>query len=209
MKLRNTSAGDAHEIAFVDVDTRSDLPRPPRGMRYLDFLGGTKELRCFLVPYDYPRLQFLNFSEELLDPSLLPIFEDNGIVLRQDASYAVPGFYVIGFRKQYRSLDEMPQRKFLKAFAILHRARTIMREVLNIEHIHVYYEEKPAKSCSAHFWLLPIYEEAGRDVPIIYDINLRSYLETFRFSERRGDILSANAIMREHMRDFRPASGCE
>jgi len=186
-------------MIYEDVNHRSELPIPPEGFRYLDFIGGERELRCFLVPFDMPRAQFVEECESLLDLSLQPIYKNKGICVRQDASFPIPGFYILSFLKHYRSLDEIDEVTSLRLFLILREIRKGMRTALNIPFIHLYYEEKPAKSCNVHYWLLPINVEGGEKHPIIYDLKLKEYLQKFIFSEKKEKILDYNEKMRAYL----------
>lgn len=139
---------------YFDVNNLTELPELPKGLRFFDFIGGTKELRCFVATEDMPRNQFIEEYEDSLDACLKPIYKFNGICVKQDASYALPGFYIISPTNHYRSIDEIDEITHLRLFFILREIRKAMREVLQIEHIHLYYEEKKSKSCNVHYWYM-------------------------------------------------------
>lgn len=185
-------------MEFVDIDSRSELPAIKEGHRYLDFLGGTKELRCFVIPYDMPRSHFVEKYAHLLDECLVPIYQNNGITVRQDASYPLPGFYILSFSTHFTSFDLIDELTHLRSFLLIRHLRKGMREKLHIPYIHFHYEEKPAKSCNVHYWLMPVTDE-GEGIKIIYDLDIRSYLEQFRFQNNRKKILENNQLMREYI----------
>ena len=191
-------------MKIVDVDSLADLPSPPVGYRYFDFLGGEKTFRCYLVPADTPRNEFIEQNEHLLDEVLKPIYKGNGICIRQDASYAVPGFYIVYPAVQYRSFDLMSQSEYLHMFNLVHHLRTAMRRVLGLEYVHLYYEEKSKKSCNVHIWVLPIHDIAKN--PRIYEFNLLAYLELFKLSQTRAQILDYNASLRDYFNSHPPAA---
>jgi hypothetical protein len=168
-------------------------------MRYLDFLGGPAGIRAYLVPADLPRARFIAEHPELLDPVLAPIWDQGGVVVRQDASYPVPGFYVLSFEQHYPSIDAVPLGLNLASAAILAEVRRGMREALGIAWIHLHCEEKPDPSCNVHYWLLPVWPDAAGGVPPITRLALKPYLLQFRLAERRDVILAFNDAMRRHL----------
>lgn len=181
------------KLQYYDVYALSELPSLAKGLRYFDFIGGTKELRCFIVPEETPRNEFIEKNEDLLDPCLKPIYKNQGIIVKQDASFPLPGFYIVCPTKHYRSLDEMDEVTHLRLFFILREIRRGMREVLGIEHAHVFYEEKANKSCNVHYWILPIQDIVK--YPRIYELDVKKYLEQFSFTKERDNILDFNQKM--------------
>lgn len=191
-------AEDTQIFPHVDVVNLAELPSAPEGYRYLDFIGGSKEIRCYLVPEDMPRNRFMNEFRDQLDVCLSPIYENRGIYVTQDPSFALPGFYIIAHRKQFRSLDEMDEVTHLRMLLILYEIRKGMREALNIQHVHVYYEEKANKSCNVHYWMLPIREI--QKFPRIYDFNVKEYLSQFSFLRNKSEILLCNAKLQQYLK---------
>ncbi|HCG01796.1 MAG TPA: hypothetical protein DEV93_14795 [Chloroflexi bacterium] len=189
---------DGSSIPFVDVGLLSELPDPPPGHRYLDFLGGERELRCFVVPEETPRCEFMSRNTQLLDPILEPVYQNEGVFIRQDASYAIPGFYILSLSDQYRAIDALDETTHLRTSLILQELRRGMRIALRIEYVHVYYEEKPDRSCSVHYWVLPV---DGSRASTVFRLDKRSYFGTFRLSDQRAAILRANHAMGEYFED--------
>lgn len=183
---------------YYDVNNLSELPPLLSGRRYFDFIGGSKEIRCFPAPEDKPRGEFIEENEEFLDECLHPIYKNDGICVRQDASYPVPGFYIINPIRSWRSLDIIDELTFLRLFYILREVRKGMREVLNIPYAHIYYEEKINKSCNVHFWLLPIYDIEKS--PRIYNFNILEYLTKYKLSEEKKKIIECNGKMKEYLK---------
>ncbi len=186
-------------MEYVDVYDTNELPVPKDGWRYLDFLGGEKQKRCFLVPRDYPRCDFFMEYADLLDDSLQPIYANNGIFVRQDASFAVPGLYIISYDKQYSAFDYVDDVLLLRTFFIIKKIREGMRTRLGINYIHMYYEEKIEKSCNVHYWLMPLYQP---DTPIIFKIKIMEYLRSFDFAEERERINKYNRIMMDYFEEI-------
>lgn len=181
------------DIDFIDVDDLRELPKAPSGLRYLDFIGGSKELRCFLLPITFSRAEFLKKYETILDECLVPILSWDGIVVRQDTSFAMPGFYIAGLPEEYRFIDDLEEQKSCQLAKVFLKVRRAMRECLNVEQLHFRCEEKPA--CALHYWFLPI---GAKFVPqsIIDSGLVRDYLSRFTFSKNKAAIQNANTLMR-------------
>ncbi|MDD3182300.1 MAG: hypothetical protein PHD48_05815 [Alphaproteobacteria bacterium] len=190
---------NAPAIKCLEVKSLSELPQPPDGYRYFDFIGGSKGLKCFLVPKDTPRGKFMNDIEPQLDECLMPIYKKNGICVRQDASFALPGFYIVNPIEHYRSMDEIGEVDNLRLALIVREIRKGMREALGIKHIHMYYEEKANKACNVHYWLMPIVDIVK--YPTIAHVRPMEYLKQFSIADHRETILEYNEKMRSYIRD--------
>jgi hypothetical protein len=186
-------------VEYIDVDRKEDLPAAPEGRRYLDFLGGTRQLRCYLVPADMPRIRFMRSFGEF-DECLTPLFHHAGVVVQQDASYALPGFFVVSFDQHHRALDSVDEVGCVLSAVVIREARIGMRVELGISNIHLYYEEKIDKSCHVHYWMVPVPGHMGDQSTTITRLDLRSYLTQFRFQEQRDTILRYNERMREYFK---------
>jgi len=187
-------------VEIIDVRDLWERPRPPAGTRYLDFIGGEKEIRCFLVPDSLPRIVFMEEHPELLDRAIQPIYESDVLNVRQDSSYALPGFYIVGLRAPVAALDRLPVQLHLRMSLVLYEVRVAMRSLLGIDLIHLHYEERPEPSCTVHYWLMPILpDRCGRPF-VITHLNLLAYVNQFRFTETRDRIYEYNERMREHLR---------
>jgi diadenosine tetraphosphate (Ap4A) HIT family hydrolase len=186
-------------VRYIDVYEKSELEPAPGGYRYLDFLGGTKNLRCYLVPEHTPRIDFFIAHEDLLDESLQPIYVSENVIVRQDASYALPGFYIVSPTRHFRAIDEMSEKIHLAAQLVVYRVRSAMRSVLGVREIHLHYEEKPDPSTNVHYWLMPMRYGLATPGTAIARLNIKSYLRQFTFAEERENILCANQLMREHL----------
>ncbi|WP_369393001.1 hypothetical protein AB5J72_39565 [Streptomyces sp. CG1] len=190
-------------MQFVDVFDRQEIPTPPNGHRYLEFLGGDRQLRCYLVPKGMPRNRFMNEYGSLLDESLAPIYDHKGVTVRQDASYALPGFYIVALHRQYRALDEMDEKTHLRLFFVLREVRAGLRAALGVEHVHLYYEEKPDETSSVHYWVMPAQQDAEVPATVIMRLNLKDYLRQFRFAAQRPAIIEHNNAMRAYFQETR------
>ena len=184
---------------YFDIADSLELKPEPKGCRYFDCIGGTKEKRYYIAPENISRGELLEKYEHLLDECILPVYKHNGICVRQDPSFPIPGFYIISPVDHYPALDKMDFVLHSRLFFILYKIRSIMRIELNIQHINIYYEEKPKRSCNVHFILLPIYLEP---YPRLYDLNLNEYLfqYEFLFSKYKKSILEHNHKMKNYIK---------
>lgn len=188
-------------MKYYDVSNLNELPEIKKGYRYLDFLGGTKQFRCYVVSKDLPRCLFMEKHREELDEILLPIYIDEDICISQDASYALPGFYIISFRKHYKNITEITPELYLKINYWVYQIRLAMKELLKIRYANIYYEEKSSNSANVHYWVMPIVDEI--DVPKLHYINLKDYLEKFKLEENREKIKEYNKLMKKYIDDMK------
>jgi diadenosine tetraphosphate (Ap4A) HIT family hydrolase len=184
---------------YCDVTDLAELPLLPRGWRYFDFIGGTKEFRCFVAPEDMPRNKFMADNEERFDECLKHVYKNNGIIVKQDASFALPGFYIVSHLHHYHSLDEFDEVTHLRMFFILREIRKGMRERLGIQNIHIYYEERAVVSHNVHYWLVPITDIEKH--PRLYNFDVKKYLDQFLFSQNRDRIMQCNNLMKKYIQD--------
>lgn len=185
---------------YVDVYELSELPKLSGNYRYMDFLGGTKQFRCYVVPKELPRCLFMEKYREKLDEILQPIYIDEDICISQDASYALPGFYIVSFRKHYININDLDMRMFIKLSCWTKEIRSAMKIALNIDYVNIYYEEKTAKSANVHYWLMPI-ETINGEVPKLHFFPLKMYLEKFSLKDNYRKIKKYNNIMRKYIED--------
>jgi diadenosine tetraphosphate (Ap4A) HIT family hydrolase len=184
---------------YIDVDKFDELPKPKPGTRFLDFLGGTKSLRCFVVPEELPRGLFLEENESLLDRCLHPIYKNKGICVRQDPSYPVPGFYIVSTSAHFNSIDHVDPVLNLRIFFTIHTIRKAMRNVLGFNHVNIIYQEKLHKSSDVHYWLLPMHDLTPSQR--ILNTDLQSYLNSFNFHQEKSYILKLNSSLRDFLKN--------
>lgn len=185
---------------YIDVSNISELPVPPAGMRYFDFIGGEKEVRCFLAPENMSRGTFMDENKSLLGEALQPIYEHNGVLVSQDTSCPLPGFYIVSPTQHFRSMDKVGEDIHLRLAFIMRHVRKAMREVLGIEYVHVLYEEKAKKGCHVHYWMMPIVDIEKN--PRLDDIDINAYMQSFSYKENKDKICEFNTKMREHFKEL-------
>ena len=188
-----------NDLKYLDVNDLSELPSLPKGLRYFDFIGGLKEFRCYIVSENMARSRFMGKYEELLDECLKPIYKNEGIIVKQDASFGLPGFYIVSFLKHYGSLDEIDEVTYLRAQLIVREIRKGMRERLGIQFTHIYYEEKKGISVNVHYWIVPVDVER---YPRLYKFDVKEYLDQFLYSQNKEKILKFNKMMKEYLKEI-------
>ncbi|MFD8479012.1 hypothetical protein [Kitasatospora sp. NPDC059673] len=165
---------------------KPNLPDPPTGYRYLDFLGGASRL----VQENVCRGCFMNLTERHLPDILAPVYDDGVITVRQDAEWAVPGFMVVGVRPHIGALDEMDLPLVERLARVTHFVRRAMRERLGLTAVQMYQEEKLDRP-HFHLWMLPLWPAtmAAHDInPRIYESNIARYLTLFTLDSHEPEI---------------------
>jgi len=190
---------------YIDVANKNDLPAAPPGFRYLDFLGGTSRLRCYLVPEATPRNLFLDTATDF-DECHTPVYDHAGVVVRQDSSYALPGFYIVSFRHQYRAIDAIDLSMSLRAGLVIQDVRRAMRQELAIKYVHLHCEEKADESCNVHYWIMPVASEPGDKSTALTRLDIKKYLQTFDFQMTRDTIIDFNVRMRRRLQVLNTAT---
>lgn len=192
---------EAEEV--LEVFDEGELPTAPKGKKYFVCIGGTKNFQCFLSDSSVSRGEFILTHEDEVDDCLKPVYSDSQIIVRQDAKYAIPGFYIVSPKSShYRSIDEMPQDLFEKCMFM---ARDIKRGLMTLgfDRTHVYNDEKYNSPASVHFWVLPLHDGFIKEHhlnPTIYSKDIWTYLDIFpRYSETRPQILEFNERMKHYL----------
>ncbi len=179
---------------YIDVQSLKELPALQNAdMRYIEFIGGTKNYRCYIVPRTLARVEFIVDNMEDLDELVKPIFIDNDIFIAQDAANAIPGFYVISLKKHFNYLYEINLDLAHKIMTAIYYTRKALTEILNISLVNIYYGEKNNTSSCVHFWLVPIYLDLfdKNNMPWkIENHNLREYFDLFTVSDETSNLIS-------------------
>jgi diadenosine tetraphosphate (Ap4A) HIT family hydrolase len=178
-----------NKLKYIDANERTDFPKAPKGLRYVFFYGGTKNYRGYLVPEDLSRADFMEQYPECVPEQNLPIYENNGIILRADPKFPCPGFYILSLKKTYTAFDLLDDITFLRFSFILKKAKEGMREVLGINYAHLLSNEKSDPYVNVHFWLVPV---DGTTSPDLLDFDVKGYLNSFVPQNEINKILDYN-----------------
>ncbi len=193
----------------LEVFEENELPVAPSGKKYYVCIGGSKNFQCFLSDNSMSKGEFIFAHENEIDDCLKPVYADDNVVVRQDAKYAIPGFYIVSPRDHFRRIDETPRDVFEKCMFMVREVRQGLLN-LGIEQAHIYHDEKYKNPASVHFWILPIYEEfveRNGINPTIFSKDIWRYLESFpKFSSNKPQIMDFNNKMRSYLNSKTPGS---
>lgn len=168
-------------------------------MKKLRFLDG----RYFNVEEPYCRGCFMDNNPEKLPLYIEPIYDDGNVIVRQDAEWPIPAFYIISIHNHIGSYDKLDNETRKKIGEILYLVRKGIREKFGIERAQIYHEEK-LNSPHFHIWVLPLWKrimEKYKIQPKIYESNVKKYIDLFEFEDEKNNILNCNKIMREYIHD--------
>ena len=186
-----------------EVFDESELPVSPEGKKFFVCIGGKKNFQCFLSDSRLSKGQFIMQHEHELDDALKPVYEHNGIVVRQDAKYAIPGFYIVSPKEHFSDISEMPYVTFQRCMFVAQNVKKGLIS-LGIMRAHIYHDEKYKNPISAHFWVLPLYEQMLKEQNLnatITSKDIWEYQDNFpRYSETKYKIREFNVRMKHFFR---------
>ena len=180
-----------------DVYELEELDMSPRGKKWYDFIGGTKNIRCFLVDDNITRCQFKNEHQDLLDKCLENVYDNNNIIVNQDCSYAIPGFYIVAFNDKNRpTINELDYLSLFRMVFIFKVIRKAILELFGIETVKIYHEEKVNKLSIVHFWIVPVHSEVMENPGIRNKMS--EYFNMFKFVKEKYKILDYNEKLKNY-----------
>lgn len=190
------------ELIYYDVDSLDELPElPDLNHRYMDFMGGTKEIRAFLAPVSLSRNDFFEQYPEYYEKEVLaPIYQNNGITISPDMSYAIPGFYVLTIDDYLTHCYKIPDIYIMRASILIKETRKALKEALDIECCMIITDENRRISNPMHYCIIPKYEqflEKGIRHQLI-EMNLLDYYSNFKYSKNKPKIIETNKKMKEY-----------
>lgn len=166
-------------------------------MKRLNFLDG----QYFDVDEPYCRGCFMEQNEHLMSEYIKPIYDDGNVVVRQDAEWPIPGFYIISIHNHIGAYDYLDAKTRNRISEVLYYVRKGIREQLGIERAQIYHEEK-ISSPHFHIWILPLWNdvmEKNGIQPKIYESNVKRYIDSFTFQDNNKKILECNDIMKKYL----------
>lgn len=186
-----------NKLEYIDVDNLNDFPVEPAGHRYVYFYGGTKNYRGYIAPNNMSRGDFMEIYPEYIPEQNIPVYQNDGIVVRADPKFPCPGFYIISLSKTYTAFDYMDDVIFLRFSFVLKKLKEAMRSELNIQYAHLLSNEKSDPYVNVHFWLVPI---NGISSPDLLDFNVKEYLNSFVPKNEIDKIIKYNEKLRDYFK---------
>lgn len=179
-------------INYIDVDGLDRLPSISKNKKYLEFIGGTKKYRCFIVDDFYSRWDFYDEHAELIAKEFYPVYKNRDILVAQSNIYAVPALYIISYAKQYNNIAELPNSLIIRTNTLIKYIRKIMLEQLNIDYVDIYYEESHLSNFN--ILIIPNYE--GKK---INDVSIEKRFKDFNIAKTRKKIIDINNKIRKEL----------
>ena len=187
----------------IEVYSLSELKRLQDGLKYFACIGGSKNFECFLESNSLSRADFMKKYSDRLDKCHIPIYEDNDIVIRQDAQIAIPGFYIVATKNNYKNISQMDLELYQKCLFFVSYVEATLKNLFGIDRIYQYYDEHYNKPSSTHFWVMPVYnsivKENGLNATIL-SRDIWKYQELFDFCNTKTEIYRINDGMRKMLK---------
>jgi len=183
----------------IDVYSLNELPLTTDDLKFFACVGGTKNYQCFLETKKLSRAEFMKKYSASIDRCHVPIYEDEDIVITQDAQIPIPGFYIIATKKIYKRISDMELSLYQKCMQF---SAIIKKEIIKefgVNRCFMYYDEHYNKPSSVHFWVMPIYEEVLEEYKLdatILSYDVWKYQELFEFQYSKDMIYEMNDRMR-------------
>lgn len=168
-------------------------------MKLLKFLDGSS----YLVDEPYCRGCFMNLNADKMPKCIDPVFDNGTVVVRQDAEWPIPAFFIISIKKHIGAFDLLDQKTRRELSDALYFVRKGLREVFGINRAQIYHEEK-ISSPHFHIWVLPLWEDVMEKYniqPKIYESNVKKYIDIFNFESNKEKILECNKKMKEYLKE--------
>ena len=189
---------------IIEVFSLDELPKAKKGMKYFACIGGNKNYQCFLEAKSLSRAEFMDKYAQYIDKCHTPIYEDSDIIIRQDAQYAIPGFYVVATRKKYKNIAEIDSELYSKCLRFIDRISGILNNKYGVNNIYIYYDEHLEKPSSTHFWIMPIYEKEikrNKYKPSIIYHDIWKYQDLFFYKKTKKRIIKINNEIRNLLKE--------
>lgn len=153
------------------------------------------------VPADTCRGCWMNNNPDKLPKEISPIWQDEDIIIRQDIEWPIPAFFIVSLRQHISCIADLDPKVSIKLFKMITAVRKGMKEILGIERVQLYHEEK-IKNPHIHFWLLPLWPETmekNNIFPKIYEGNIKQYIDLYKFKDTKDAIIKSNKLMKEYL----------
>lgn len=185
---------------YLEVDTLNEIPILNSELKYFACIGGNKNYQCFLENKKMSRAEFMKTYLNFLDPCHIPIYEDDDIIIRQDAQIAIPGFYIVATKEGFRKISSMESELYRKCVYYSFMVKKMLNSEYGISKTYMYYDEHYIKPSSTHFWVMPIYDDVISENsfnPTILSNDIWRYQDIFEFKKNKEKIYEINEGMRK------------
>jgi len=183
----------AFEVLFLD-----EIPNPPAGKKYYPCIGGNLNYQVFMEDNKLSRGDFMRIHENDIEWFLRPLKLSNRTFLRQDAKYAIPGFFILSPQKEYHYVSDMPGMLFAEIIQKAIKIRNFLLSFEGVKSVYLYYDEHYKKPSSVHFWVLPIYKSCS-GTPSVLDQSVWTYMDTFEYRKNKDTIMKIRRTIEERI----------
>lgn len=179
----------------------------PQGKRVLGFLDGS----YWIINEGECRGCLMQERADDMPPHMVPVYQDDDMVVMQDAEFAVPGFYIVSPREHLSSIGDFSPKLSAKVGLITRFVRKGMKDLFGVQFCELYHQER-MKNSHYHHWLLPCWDEVMERsgfIPRIFkskvqkykdlEPNIVEYLRSFEFGDNDKKILEFNERMKEYL----------
>lgn len=166
-------------------------------MRKFNFIDGVSydvmdnECRgCFMVK-----------NEDKMSDLLNPIYKNKGIVVRQDAEWPIPAFYIVSIDEHIGSISDLDDRLCIEIILIIKKIRKGLKDLFGIDRAQIYHEEK-INAPHFHIWILPLWNDVMKKnniYPKIYESNVKQYIDLFKYESTKKKIKECNEKMKKYL----------
>ena len=102
------------------------------------------------VEEPYCRGCFMEQNSDKLPEHIKPIYDNGNVVVRQDAEWPIPAFYIISIHKHIGAFDKLDAKTRFEISEALYWVRKGIRENFGIERAQIYHEEKISSPSSKY-----------------------------------------------------------
>jgi hypothetical protein len=190
----------------LQVDSLKELPSLPDELKFFACIGGMKNYQCFLETKKLSRAEFMMKYQNQMDKCHIPIYEDNEIIVRQDAQIPIPGFYIVATKQMRKKISSMDLKLYIKSIKYSAVLKKKLQSDFGIKRVFMYYDEQYNKPSSTHFWVMPIYEEVllkNNLNATILNEDIWKYQELFEFKSYKKNIYRINNDMKELLKFYK------
>ncbi len=170
---------------IIEVYREEEIPELPEGMKYFVCIGGSRNFQCFPESRSLSRGDFMRKYQDQLAECLQPVFRTDTVQVRQDAMYAVPGFFIVSPIDEYAGLRSTPEDVLSECLLYSELVRKKMAAHPAVKNVQIYYNENFLKPTSTHFWVLPLFTDSRLSIT---QEGFWDYVCSFEYSKSKEEI---------------------